>query len=84
MEREALDRVEPLPLDLRKILARRAALELKSNDMVNLGVGMPDAIGVVANEEPIHEVIALTVDPGIIGGSPWAGSTSVRLSTLMR
>jgi propionate CoA-transferase len=71
--RVPLDRVEPLPLDPRKVIARRAALELRSDDVVNLGVGIPDAIGVVASEEQIHNLITLTVDPGVIGGVPLGG-----------
>ncbi len=71
--RVPLERVQSLPLDPRKIIARRAALELCQGDIVNLGVGMPDAIGVVANEERISDVITLTVDPGVIGGVPLGG-----------
>jgi propionate CoA-transferase len=68
-----LDRVAPLEMSPRKVIARRAAFELRQNDVVNLGVGMPDAIGVVANEEQLQDLITLTVDPGIIGGVPLGG-----------
>jgi len=66
--RAVLEQIAPLPLDERKVLARRAALELLPNSVINLGPGLPDAIGLVANEERIHDLITLTADPGVIGG----------------
>lgn len=71
--RVPLDSVAPLPLDPRKIIARRAAKELLPGAIVNLGVGLPDAIGAVANEEMIQDLITLTLDPGIYGGIPLGG-----------
>jgi propionate CoA-transferase len=65
--------IEPLPLNERKIIARRAAMELLPGDVVNLGIGMPDCVGAVVNEEDMNEYMVQTIEAGPIGGVPARG-----------
>ncbi len=61
-------------LNDRKVIARRAALELSPNCVINVGVGtVPDQVPLVADEERVQDLITLTVDPGVMGGVPMSG-----------
>ena len=64
----------PLPLDVRKIIARRSLLEFPRGAICNLGFGISQLIGRVAWEEGITDQLVLTVEQGIFGGVPVAGN----------
>jgi propionate CoA-transferase len=65
-----------LPFTERKIIARRAALELRIGAICNLGAGISTGVSSVAAEEGILGDIVLTNEQGYIGGAPLTGVDS--------
>lgn len=70
-----LERLQPLPLDEKKVIARRAMQAIAQGAVVNLGFGLPAYIVPVAAEEGRLADFTLTVEQGAIGGMPSGGVT---------
>lgn len=71
-----LEGMRKLPFTERKIVARRAAMEISPGAICNLGAGISTGVSAVAAEEGFLEEIVLTNEQGFIGGAPLTGPDS--------
>jgi propionate CoA-transferase len=69
-----LTSIAALPFSMRKVVARRAALELFSGAICNLGSGISTGIASIAAEEHALDAVVLTNEQGLIGGAPATGN----------
>lgn len=67
------DEIQKMPMDIRKIIARRAFFNMKPDDIVNLGIGLPEGVASVASEENLLKYVTLSTEAGAFGGLPASG-----------
>ncbi len=58
---------------VRTVIAQRAVKELKENDIINIGIGMPEGVAVEAAKLDLLDKVCLTVETGSLGGLPSSG-----------
>lgn len=63
-----VNKIPALPLDERKVIARRCAEELIPNAVLNLGVGIPANVASIVAEEEAGEYTTFTTEAGSVGG----------------
>jgi propionate CoA-transferase len=73
IQKVPMSAIAPLDLNIRKFVARRAAMELRPGLVVNLGIGIADGVANVAAEEGILGQFTFSIEMGIIGGIPTKG-----------
>lgn len=67
------DDIPSLPLNAKKVITRRAAMELTKGAVINLGVGTPEGVANVAAEEKASDLITMTSESGAVAGIPLGG-----------
>ena len=68
--RRPIATLPPMPLDERKVIARRCAMEVQPGGVLNLGVGISSGVGNILAEEGCLEKVTMCSESGMIGGVP--------------
>jgi acyl CoA:acetate/3-ketoacid CoA transferase len=71
--RQANDTFETAAWGPDKVIARRAALELRRDDAVNLGFGMSALVPRILLEEGLDGAVTWVIEQGAVGGLPLLG-----------
>lgn len=56
------------------IIGKRASLELRADDIVNIGIGLPENVARFARMSGMLDKVTLTVESGGVGGFPASGT----------
>lgn len=72
-EHRDLDGIAPVAWGLEKVMARRAAAEIASGDIVNLGFGISANVPLILLEEGDHDQVTWVIEQGAVGGFPLTG-----------
>ncbi|SEA02633.1 propionate CoA-transferase [Eubacterium aggregans] len=65
--------IQPMPQSVRRVIAKRCAMELSVDSTINLGIGVPEGIAQIANEEGTGNRLVMTIEAGAVGGIPGSG-----------
>ncbi len=68
--RKPMGAIPRLPLDERKVIARRCSMEVASGGVLNLGVGISASVGNILAEEGCLDRVTMASESGMIGGVP--------------
>jgi len=68
--------IQSLPFGPRKVMVRRAAMELFPGAVCNLGAGVSTGLSTIVAEEGLLDAAILTNEQGLIGGAPIMGRDS--------
>lgn len=68
--RRPVSAIPPVPFTLEKVIARRAAQELRAGETVNLGFGVSALVPHILVEEGQAEAVSWVLEQGPVGGIP--------------
>lgn len=71
--RRPVSALPPVEWTPQKVIARRAAMELRAGDVVNLGFGISSLVPHILVEEGLGEAVTWVIEQGLVGGVPLTG-----------